>query len=305
MFRSIKSKIFALLLLAVVVLIATNLVSVVAARQGQAEQLHIALQDSAVANSKMIDERIRRHIDRLSVLANTATVKGDDKDAAQAYLLDELYRDLNREGYYFDLISLAELDGTAFAIDGSKVNASDRVYFQEVLSGRDIVISDPIFSKSGGKISIAVGMAVKKDGRLYRVLIGLIGLEKLSDEVVTIKHGENGRAYMIDAKGTCIAHSDKALLGTDFSKENGPVTKQMAEMIQMMIATKAGRAEYSFMGVNSILNYQSVPATGWILAVVADRNEVFSTISLALPPTSRNSAREPGRSALPLLLYIA
>jgi len=278
LFKSIKSKILALLLLAVVVLIATNLVAVVAARRDQAEQLHIALHDSAVANSKMIDERIRRHIDRLSVLANTATVKGDDKDAAQAYLLAELYRDLNQEGYYFDLISLAELDGTAFAIDGSKVNASDRAYFQAVLSGQDIVVSEPIFSKSGGKISVAIGMAVKKDGQLFRVLIGLMGLEKLSDEVVTMKHGENGRAYMIDARGTCIAHSDKELLGVDFTKVGGHVTQEMADMIQMMTATKAGMAEYGFMGVNSILNYQPVPVTGWILAVVADRNEVFSTV---------------------------
>lgn len=278
MFKSIKSKILALLLLAVVVLIATNLVAVVAARRDQAEQLHIALQDSAVANSKMIDERIQRHIDRLSVLANTATVKSDDKDAAQAYLLAELNRDLNHEGYYFDLISLADLDGTAFAIDGSRVDASDRAYFQAVLSGQDIVVSEPIISRSGGKISVAVGMAVKKDGRLFRVLIGLMSLEKLSDEVAAMRHGENGRAYIIDARGTCIAHPDKELLGVDFTKTIGPVTQQMADMIKTMIVDKAGMAEYGFMGVNSILNYQPIPSTGWILAVVADRNEVFAAV---------------------------
>ncbi|MDF9409243.1 methyl-accepting chemotaxis protein [Pelotomaculum isophthalicicum JI] len=278
MFKSIKSKILALLLLAVMVLIATNLIAVVAARRDQAEQLRIALQDSALANSKMVDERIRRHIDRLSVLANTATVKGDDKNAAQAYLLAELNRDLNQEGYYFDLISLADLDGTAFAVDGSRVDASDRAYFQAVLNGQDIVVSEPIISRSGGKISVAIGMAVKRDGRLFRVLIGLMSLERLSDEVAAMRHGENGRAYIIDANGTCIAHPDKELLGVDFSKTGGPVTQQMADMIKTMIIDKAGVAEYGFMGVNSILNYQPIPSTGWILAVVADRNEVFAAV---------------------------
>jgi len=278
LFKSIKYKILALLLLAITVLIVTNLVAVAVARQNQIEQLHIALKDSAVANSKMIDERIRRHIDRLSVLANTATVKGDDREATKAYLLEELQRDLNREGYYFDLIAAIELDGSSFDINGNRVEAADRAYFQAVLNGQDIAISEPIFSRSGSKISVAIGMAVKRDGKLVRVLMGMMGLDKLSDEVITMKHGENGRAYMIDARGTCIAHPDKELLGKDFTSASGPVSPEMAEMVRTMIAAKAGEAEYSFKGARSIVNYQTVPTTGWILAIVADRNEVFARV---------------------------
>ncbi|OPX84456.1 MAG: Methyl-accepting chemotaxis protein PctC [Pelotomaculum sp. PtaB.Bin104] len=279
MLKSIKSKILALLLLAVAVLIVTNLIAVVAARQSQAKQLNIALYDSAMANSKMIDERIRRHIDRLSVLANTATVQGDDIASTKSYLLFEHKRNLDQEGYYFDLIAAIEPDGSSFDINGDKVEVYDRVYFQEVLAGKDLVISEPIFSRSGGKISVAIATAVKKDGKLVRVLMGMMSLEKLSDEIITMKHGENGRAYMIDDRGTCLAHQDKTLLGLDFTRENGPITAEMANMVQLMLATKTGAAEYSFRGVNSILNYQQIPSTGWFLGIVADRSEVFAEIN--------------------------
>ncbi|MDD4169391.1 MAG: methyl-accepting chemotaxis protein [Desulfotomaculaceae bacterium] len=279
MFKSIKSKILALLLLAIAVLIVTNLVAVVAARQSQAKQLNIALKDSAVANSKMIDERITKHIERLSILANTATVRGDDLVAIQSYLLAEQKRNLNQEGYYFDLITATELDGSAFDIEGNKVNIFDRIYFQKVLAGQDLVISEPIFSRSGGKISVAVATAVKKDGKTVRVLLGTMSLEKLSDEIIAMKHGQHGRAYLIDTSGVCLAHQEKELLGLDFTREYGPISAEMAEMVQTMLTFKTGAAEYSFMGVDSIFNYQQVLSSGWILAIVADRSEVFAEVN--------------------------
>lgn len=279
MFNSIKSKILALLLLAVAMLVVTNVIALVTARQNQTAQLQSNLEKSTVTDSKMINDILQQHVDKLLALANSPTVLGNDREAAKQYLLDEGKRISKEDSNLFSMISLAELDGTAFIADGSKVTAIERDYFKAIIGGQDLFFSQPLISKSDGKLSVFAAVPVKKDGRLFRVLFGVMDLDKLSQKVVLMKHGNNGRAFMIDANCICIAHPNKDLLNQDLSKESSSVSAQMAEIIRGMPVKKAGNAEYSFMGVDSILHYQQVPITGWFLAVVADSSEVFGTIN--------------------------
>ncbi|OPY57202.1 MAG: Methyl-accepting chemotaxis protein PctC [Pelotomaculum sp. PtaU1.Bin035] len=278
MLNSIKSKILALLLLAVAALIATNLIALLVARQNLAAQLHNALKESAVANSKMVDERIRQHVDKLEALANSPIIQSNDWEAAQAHLYAELDRLSEDRTCYFNNLAVAE-NGTVYLTDFKKTSVADRDYYKAVTSGQDLVFSEPIVSKSDGKLSMAIAVPVKKDGRLLRVLIGIVNLDKLSEEILAMKHGNNGRAYLIDTNGICIAHPDKSLLGQDLTKESATISAQMAGIMRAMTSNKAGNAEYKYQGVDSILNYQPVPTANWILAIVADRNEVFGAIN--------------------------
>jgi len=278
LFNSIKSKILALLLLAVAMLVVTNVIALVTARQNQAAQLQSDLERSTIANSKMINDILQQHVDKLIALANTPTVLGNDREVAKQYLLAEGNRLQKEDSNLFNMISMADLDGTAFIADGSRVTVTERDYYKAITGGKDLFFSPPLISKSDGKLSVIAAVPVKKDGRLFRVLFGVIDLDKLSKKVILMKHGNNGRAFIIDANCICIAHPNKELLNQDLSKESSTVSAQMAEIVRKMPATKAGKAEYSFMGVDSILHYQPVPITGWFLAVVADRDEVFGTI---------------------------
>jgi len=279
LFNSVKSKILALLLLAVVTLVATNVIELVTARQNQATQLQDNLEKSTATSSRIINDILQQHVDRLIALANTPTVQGNDWEVAKQYLLAEGRRLLKEDSSLFSMISMSDLNGTAFIADGSSVSITERDYYQAITGGKDLFFSPPKIGKNDGKLSVSVAVPVKKDGRLFRVLFGVIDLDKLSQEVVLMKHGNNGRAFMIDANSICIAHPNKDLLNQDLSKESSTVPAQMAEIIRGIPATKAGKAEYSFMGVDSILHYQQVPVTGWFLALVADCNEVFGTIN--------------------------
>ncbi|MDF9408768.1 methyl-accepting chemotaxis protein [Pelotomaculum isophthalicicum JI] len=278
MFNSVKSKILALLLLAVVTLVVTNVIALVTARNNQAAQLQESLESSTVTDSKMINDILQQHVDKLLALASSPTILGNDWEVAKQYLLDEGRRLLKEDSNLFSMISMSDLNGTSFIADGSSVSITERDYYQAITGGKDLFFSSPKIGKNDGKLSVSVAVPVKKDGRLFRVLFGVMDLDKLSKEVVLMKHGNNGRAFMIDANCVCIAHPNKDLLNQDLSKESSAVSAQMAEIIRGMPVTKAGNAEYSFMGVGSILYYQQVPITNWFLAVVADRHEVFGTI---------------------------
>lgn len=279
MFNSVKTKILALLLLAIAMLVLTSVIALVTARQNQAAQLQTNLEESTVANSKMINNILQQHVDKLNSLAHTPTVQGNDWEAAKRYLLAEGSRLQNEASNLFNMISMADLSGKAFIADGSQVIVTERDYYLAITGGQELFFSKPSISKSDGKLSLFIAVPVKKDGQLFRVLFGVMDLGKLSEQVVLMKHGNNGRAFMTDANSICIAHPDKSTLTQDLSKESESVSAEMAAIIGGMQATKAGRAEYTFKGVDSILQYQQIPLTGWTLAIVADRAEVFATVN--------------------------
>jgi len=278
LFKSIKSKVLSLLMLAVVILIVTNVIDLVTSRQILEKQLQSELESNAISNSKMVNELIKQYTERLIALANTSTVSGNDPEAAKAYLKAELNR-LQADGSSFSNLSFAGLDGMSYISDGTPVSVVERDYYKAIMGGKDLFFSEPVINKNNNKLSILIAVSVKKDGQLVRILMGTMDLDKLSQEVASMKTGNIGSAFIIDSRGICIAHPDEGMLNQDLTQESSTVPAQLAELIRNMTVSKAGKADYSFNGVDTIYHYQSIPLADWILVVAADRNEIYGPIN--------------------------
>jgi methyl-accepting chemotaxis protein len=102
-------------------------------------------------------------------------------------------------------------DGTNYTSSGARDNIADRDYFKAVMegSGSDIVISEPVVSKSLGVPIIVFAMAVRDDSGRKVGMIGLqLKLSSLGGLVANIKVGDSGYAWLANGDGLVIAHPD-------------------------------------------------------------------------------------------------
>lgn len=81
-----------------------------------------------------------------------------------------------------------------------------------------------------------------------------------------IKFLKTGRAYMIDSRGTVIAHSNQLLVSKSTNNieiaKNDLELKELAELEKNMINGKKGIGEYNYQGKKKIMSYLTVGNTG-------------------------------------------
>ena len=196
-----------------------------------------------------------------------------------------VYRD-NAEQYLRQLFGHYPFYGYLLAFDSSGsiifgvnrngnnlrgIDISDRTYFQDVMAGKDVAISDVLRPKDQGAMSIFVqAIPVKdKDGKLLGGLAVAFDWGLYCDRYIdTLRAGQTGYAYLTNAQGTLVAHAlDKSLLFEDLSHEGF-----IAEALQ-----KAnGTLRYDWQGVPKAMGFAQVPRTGWLLYVTSDRSELVA-----------------------------
>ena len=98
---------------------------------------------------------------------------------------------------------------------------------------------------------------------------GLINLDTFNERYIsTLKVGKSGYAYMINPKGVVIAYPDKEqVLNLDLSE---------SQYGKEMLEKTSGSIEYTQDGVLMEGVYRNNKATGWTLALVLPKAELFA-----------------------------
>lgn len=176
------------------------------------------------------------------------------------------------------------LDEKGFSVfDGT--DFSDREYVQKALAG-NTYISVPLLSRITGEVSVMVAAPLWEDGIPDSKVIGVVYFKPketfLNDIVSDIHISANGSAYMLDAKGTTIAHMDMDKVKNqenviENAKTDASLT-QLAEVSQKMVNGESGFGSYRHGGVNKYMAYSPVEGTdGWSLAVTAPVSDFMDT----------------------------
>lgn len=110
--------------------------------------------------------------------------------------------------------------------------------------------------------------------------------EFLNDIMRSIKIGEGGTAFMLDANGITIADVNSELVGIEDSVALGdtnPKLKKYSNICKKMIKGEDGTGTYSYNGKTKVVAYSPVPDTdGWSIGIAAVRNEFLGKFYLAL-----------------------
>lgn len=98
-------------------------------------------------------------------------------------------------------------------------------------------------------------------------------ITSLVDQVRTIKYQNSGQAFLVASDGTILAHANQS-----FVNKNIKNVPQLAGIYKSISSSNQGQISYSYKGQNSLINYEKVPSTGWILCLDVDRDVAYAPV---------------------------
>lgn len=195
---------------------------------------------------------------------------------------DEQKRMLDYQAKRLGYLTLAVVDnqGIAHYTDDTTTDLSERDYIKNALMGVQN-LSDPLLSKvTDETVFMAAVPLVNTEGDIKGALIGRLDGSILSTIVENISYGASGYAFMVDEKGTIIAHHDK-----NVAKQQLNVIKEankdsqyasLASVITKMINRKKAADRYSYAEEQKYAGYAPFAINNWSLAVCAPVDEVLA-----------------------------
>ena len=280
--KSIK---FKLLISFSILIIATTLVVGLLAIKTGGDMLKDSAKDTVqlLSNegSKLVDSRLQALSSNLITISMQEEIRTMDWEKQSPVLKDQL---INTG--FLD-IAVVKPDGTATYTDGSESQLGDRAYIIKAFEGQ-ANISDVIISRVTNEPVIMVAVPIKKGADVVGVLIGRKDGNALSDITNDTGYGVRGFAYIINTKGTIIAHPAKDLVSTQFNAINlfdeGDLSYEVfAKTVQTILDNKTGFIEYEDKAVDKknvslLAGYSEIQNTDWIFVIVANKDEVLSAI---------------------------
>lgn len=175
---------------------------------------------------------------------------------------------------YASSVKLADASGMVIASSipeqAGKLNITDRDYFKQAMRGNH-TISQAMLSKDTGKPVLVIAEPVEVNGTPGGVLFAVVELSALSHQLVEpIKLGSKGYAFILSSDGKLVAHPDANLILSQ--------TTTQTAWTRTMVEQKYGRVEYTHNGVDKMVSFVEEPRTGWIVAIGAASDDVYSAI---------------------------
>ncbi len=186
-------------------------------------------------------------------------------------------------GYLLDSSGIDVITGT---------DLSDRDYFKEAMKGNTFV-STPSYSEVTKTVSYAIAAPLWQDGIPGTTPVGAVVYvpngEFLNNIMRSIKVGEGGTAFMLDANGITIADVDSTLVGVEDSialGDTNPRLKKYSAICKKMVAGENGTGTYSYGGATKVVAYSPLKdMNGWSIGIAAVRNEFLGMFYLSLAAT--------------------
>jgi methyl-accepting chemotaxis protein len=277
--KSIKTKI--VLVIAVFLLIvcaAFSVVSYLMAAKSLTSDASDSMQQIAKQGVEKVQLGLEEQWNALEALTEIKEIKQWETnwDKASEIMKNEITRTGSAD------MVIADLNGDTITPIGASTNIKEREYFQKALNG-ERAVSDPTVNKTTNKLMVTFAVPIKDNGSVVGVLFTVMDGSALSELTNTITFGETGTAFMINSKGTTIAHyAIEKVMNYDNVLENyknDPSLKALAEIQQKMANGETGYDEYTYDGVTKCTAYMPVEGTSWSLQVSAPKSEVLDSLN--------------------------
>jgi methyl-accepting chemotaxis protein len=265
-----------ILLLAIVAL-GVGIISYLLSFNAMEKQQEETAPQMAVQGSHIIRNKLDSYLFTADAIAARDDIRSMDWKIQKPVLEQEIKR--------VGVLGMGIIDSSGHAVypDGSTASLGDRAYFKEAFKGKSC-FSEVIISRVNNKPVMMVAAPVKnKNNQVAAVLIARLDGTWLSDITDNIRFGKDGYSYIIDSKGTFIAHNDREFVSKQRnfisdSKKDSAYT-DFSRVLQTMTDGKTGYGEYRFSGADQFVGYTSIPQTTWSIAVGAGKKQAFKLIT--------------------------
>lgn len=276
--KSIKTKLIIYFTVLIVLLAeVVGHVSVRIASKALTKNAEEALYSLAVDTAKLAKSRIETQIKTLEMIATIEDISSMNWDVQQPILQKQVPKT-----NFLD-IGIVQPDGTVYYSDGTISQLGDREYVKKALNG-EINVSDLILSRVTNELVFMYAVPIERDGEVVGVLVGRRNASALSNITSDVGFGESGYAYMINSKGTVVAHPDEERVLNQWNPieevKSDKTQESVALEFKKILQEKTGVSSYSFRGNDLYDAYVPVEGTDWTVVVTANKNEVLSSIPM-------------------------
>ncbi|SLM32344.1 Methyl-accepting chemotaxis sensory transducer with Cache sensor [Desulfamplus magnetovallimortis] len=218
---------------------------------------------------------------QISDIINTIVEKGVEGSMEKITLIDKrLMNAFKNIEQNYESLFITDMKGNIItdSMGGSlrekKINIKDRDYFIAGKSGKT-VIGKPIASRATGNPVVVVSIPLKTlKGYFFGVFGMVLKLDTLSNKLASIKIGDTGYPYMVNAEGIIIVHPNKDFL----FKLDLKSVKGMERLTERMMAGESGVEEYVFKEKYKIAGFAPIKTTGWSIGVAQDLDEFLEGV---------------------------
>lgn len=142
--------------------------------------------------------------------------------------------------------------------------------------------SEPYYDNGGGEMMMTTFSKPLYDssGNLYAIITADLSLEWLTELVGQIKAFDSSYNLMVSRNASFIVHPDRNLIlnETIFSSTYGLEEESLKKMQDDMVNSRAGEVLRKQNGSKFFVFYSPVETTGWSVAIVCSRDELYSGV---------------------------
>ena len=182
----------------------------------------------------------------------------------------------------FDYIMLAGPDGKSYNDIGSRTDIATRSYFKAIMQeGKDVYIDDPVISKTTGKPVVHVTRAIKRNGKNFAMLAGVVNVSELTAEFDALKIGEAGFTWMLASDGTVMSHPSKEIImKSNFVTGLKEDNQDLMNVSKKIAAGESGSAWITNQdGKKEFIVYRGIQGTPWGFAITVPKNQIYGVIN--------------------------
>ena len=223
------------------------------------------------AYSNVVSIRLSEYIKQMRMYTEADITQTADPRQIQEWLVEHA----KSRTPDFDRIGYIDAKGDFYNDQNKVTNVKDRIYFKAIMEqGHDTNIDDPVTSKSTGTTIIHVSQATKVGGKTVGFYSAVVGVDKLTEFVKTIRIGKTGYAILFNSEGEIIAtsapevdeESTKAI-----TEAMLPITQALAQKQSGSIWIRAGKLGHKY------VTYKPVENADWGFAFLIDESQVYAT----------------------------
>ncbi len=178
----------------------------------------------------------------------------------------------------FESSIVFNMDGLAVASSVKevigKINANDipiiKTMVDKAKQGQT-AISEIHKSLASDDATFAIAVPIYINGKVSGILSAGVALNKFTKEIIeSVKIGEQGYAYMTDFTGIIAA--------TKIKEEILKTNIKDYEWGRQILSQKNGMMVYNFNGMEKLVNFHTIPATGWVVVAGAATDDIFGPV---------------------------
>lgn len=266
--------------IAVVILVFCSLgsLSYLSSERALKENIIKTIMSRAEDNAELVTSEVDALKKNVEGVSFWVGIDGADLEKVKPLLLREAER-LGIEEF-----QISDAGGYARSTNGNFAVVCDNEYYLRARSGETVLMDSVVSRFSVNKDLVCATPIRGIEQNTIGVLIATLNPEYLFHIIENRKVGETGYGFMLNQKGSLIAHPNNKLdipqLFITEGIEDKAEQEVLNELIKKMTRGEKGYMYYSFAGVEKIVAYTPVRDTGWSLALTVPKDEVFKELSV-------------------------